>query len=69
MHHPTNKFQRKLIEEKKHLFVEKKKGTIRAERPSRVGRKIALVHLKEKETEQELRDASSRESNQPSASS
>jgi len=63
--HPSNKFQRKIIAERKHKFVQEKKGTIAAERPAKVWHKLAIEHLKETETEQELRDASLRERDQP----
>lgn len=52
---PTNKYQRKLIEEKKHKFVNEKKGIQRAQRPAKVWRKLSIEALKEKETADELR--------------
>lgn len=64
--HPNNKFQRKLLEEKKHKFVNEKKGTLKAQRPAKVWRKLTLEEFKEREAEQELRHASLREDNQPS---
>lgn len=62
--HPNNKYQRKLIEEKKKHFVNEKKGTLKAQRPTKVWRKLALEEFKAREAEQELRHASLRTSNQ-----
>lgn len=59
IHHPENKQERLLIAEKKHKFVDTKKGKIKAERPAKVQRKLTLDHLKEEEILQELRNASS----------
>ena len=64
--HPSNKFQRKLIAEKKHKFVDEKKGLLKAQRPAKVWRKLALEQTKEQEAEQELRHASYREDDQSS---
>ncbi len=57
MNHPTNKFQRKLIEEKKHKFVNDKKGSLKAQRPTKVWKKLTIESLKERETEDDLKDA------------
>jgi hypothetical protein len=59
--HPLNKYQRKLIEEKRHKFVQEKKGTIRAERPAKIWHKLTIEQLKEQEAEEELRNASIRD--------
>ena len=54
--HPSNKFQRKVIAEKKHKFVDEKKGTVKAQRPAKVWRKLTIEHVKERETEDELKE-------------
>ena len=66
LHHPSNKYQRKLLEEKKHSFVEAKRGRIKAERPAKVEHKLTIERLKEIEAFEELRHASYREDNQSS---
>lgn len=53
--HPSNKFQRKLIEEKKSKFVQEKKAALKAQRPAKVWRKLSIESLKEQETSDELR--------------
>jgi len=54
--HPNNKYQRKQIAEKKHKFVEEKKGILKAQRPAKVWRKKFIESLQEQETEDELRE-------------
>lgn len=53
-HHPNSKFERKLIEEKKHKFVYEKKNP--GKRASEVRRKLALEQAKVQETEHELKE-------------
>lgn len=65
MMHPNNKYQRKIIAEEKHKFVDKKKGKIKAERPAKVWHKLAIEQARELEAEEELRNASVREGDQP----
>jgi hypothetical protein len=48
--HPNNKFQRKLIKQKKTRFVDEKKAKIERERPAKVYRKLTIEQLKEQET-------------------
>jgi hypothetical protein len=48
--HPANKFQRKLIKQKKTKFVDEKKAKIERERPAKVWRKLSIEGLKEQET-------------------
>ena len=52
--HPNNKFQRKLIEERKHKFVDEKKALLKAQRPAKVWRKRVIESLKEQETRDEV---------------
>lgn len=53
IHHPADKLQRRLAAERKNKFVDKK--AIAAERPSKVWRKLIKEHVKERETEDELK--------------
>ena len=53
--HPSNKFQRKLIEERKHKFVDEKKATLTAQSPAKVWHKLSIESLKERETSDELK--------------
>lgn len=53
--HPSNKYQRKLIAEKKHRFVDDKKGRIQTQRPTKVWKKLKVESLKEQETLDELK--------------
>ena len=55
MMHPLNKQQRKKIAEKKHKFINEKKGMVEAQRPSKVWRKTRIESLKEQETLDELK--------------
>ena len=55
--HPINKFQRKLIAEKKHKFVDEKK--VQKDRPSKIWRKLSKECLKEQETQDELTEFTS----------
>lgn len=54
--HPSNKFQRKLIAEKKHRFVDEKKAKIQAQRPAKVWRKRVIESLKEQEHADDLKN-------------
>jgi hypothetical protein len=64
--HPSNKFQRKLIEEKKHKFVDEKKAALKSQRSAKVRRKLSIESLKEQETSDELkRFTGQRVDNQP----
>jgi hypothetical protein len=53
--HPSNKHQRKLIAQKKHKFVDDKKGILAAQRPAKVWKKLTVETLKEQETLNELK--------------
>ncbi len=53
LHHPHNKFERKIAEEKHSLENERK---IKKERVSKVRRKLLLEQAKEQETDNELKE-------------
>jgi hypothetical protein len=50
LHHPTNKYQRKLIEEKKHIVS-------KSERPAKIRKKLTIEEARLHEIEAELQDA------------
>ena len=52
--HPLNRLQRKQLLAKKNELVDEKKREKKAERESRVWRKLEKERLKEQETENEL---------------
>lgn len=58
--HPNNKFQRKLLEEKKHKFVDEKKGTLKAQRPAKVWKKLTIESLQDQETRDEVKNYTGR---------